>query len=213
MFRACNAADYRLVHAQQVQKVWRLNDGLPLRGPSYTYRPGEATGGSGHHTTGTALDGFLDALVDAMDIAGDVVGRPGDEWQEATLAPWIYPQDSGLSLHQDVGRGPAGQHFTGSYTYYVNQTWNLHWGGWLMLLDPADAAPPAADGFGVSPPWLSDDLERAWVDGPGIATAVLPAPNRIVFISPAVRHLITRVDRNAGQHARVSLAGFFVHKG
>jgi Rps23 Pro-64 3,4-dihydroxylase Tpa1-like proline 4-hydroxylase len=149
-----------------------------------------------------------------MDLAAEVVGRPVRDGQEATLGPWIYPQDSGLSLHQDTGRAPVGQYFTGSYTYYVNRTWNLHWGGWLMLLDPAEATPTATvGGFGVSPPWLADDLERAWVDGPGIATAVLPAPNRIVFISPAVRHLITRVDRNAGQHARVSLAGFFVHKG
>ncbi len=213
VFRFCNAADYTMVHAAKVQKVWRLHDGLPLRGDTFHYRTSGSAPEDAHgYPTGTPLDRFIDALLASMDQVRQMVGRPVSDWQEVTVAPWVYPAGAGLSLHQDTGRSGSGRSFTGSYTFYVNPQWNLHWGGWLLVFAPHDAARTSPSiQPSVSPPWLSDALEAPLVRESSLATAILPAPNRIVFISPRAPHLITRVDQNAGSHARVSLAGFFHH--
>jgi hypothetical protein len=58
-------------------------------------------------------------------------------------------------------------------------------------------------------PWLSDEVETAQFADPGLALAVFAKPNRLVMISPRAWHMITRVDANAGQNPRVSIAGFF----
>jgi Rps23 Pro-64 3,4-dihydroxylase Tpa1-like proline 4-hydroxylase len=41
------------------------------------------------------------------------------------------------------------------------------------------------------------------------ARTIFPKPNRIAFLSPRAMHLLTRIDTNAGQQARISVAGFF----
>jgi 2OG-Fe(II) oxygenase superfamily len=205
VLRFCNAADYAYVHGAKVQKVWRLHDGLPLRGETYRHQPAQGRPKLRPDGSTAPLDQFVEAVLGAMDRVGDIVGHPVRDWQEMTLAPWVYPAGAGLSLHQDVGRLARGMSYTGSYTYYVNPTWNLHWGGWLMVFEGGSQPP---DGPGLSPPWLDDGAEDALVREQSVATAVLPTPNRIVFISPKAPHMITRVDQNAGSHARVSLAGF-----
>jgi len=213
VFAFCNAGDYRMVHTDKVQKVWRLHDGLPLRGPTYRYRT--AAGAESHpgtYPTGSVIDRFMEAMLGTMDQVADIVGEPVRGWQEFTLAPWVYPVGAGLSLHQDTGR-TGDQSYTGSYVFYAHPEWSLHWGGWLLLFDErragADRQTASTRGR-VVPPWLSDAADAGLVRQTTLGTAVLPAPNRIVFINARTPHLITRVDQNAGDHPRVSLAGFLV---
>ena len=47
-------------------------------------------------------------------------------------------------------------------------------------------------------------------DDPGIATSVVPKPNRLVLIGANRPHRVSRVDQNAGAHLRASIAGFFL---
>jgi hypothetical protein len=203
----CNRSDFRLVHATKVQKVWRLHDGFPLRGDTYRYDadPGTSPAASDRYPIGTVLDRFIEAVVGSMDRVGPVVGAPVVDWQEFTVAPWVYPLGAGLSLHQDTGR-VGGHRYTGSYVFYAHSEWNLHWGGWLMVFDGrggggADATGPQRPR--LNPPWLSDGIEDRLVRDSSLASAILPAPNRIVFISDEAPHMITRVDQNAG-HTRAS---------
>ncbi|HEV2718640.1 MAG TPA: hypothetical protein VG323_01375, partial [Thermoanaerobaculia bacterium] len=96
-------------------------------------------------------------------------------------------------------------------TYFIHRQWNFHWGGHLLVLDPRTGNDgPDPDDSSFFPPFLSDADEHAVISEPGLATCVLPKPNRLVFIGRSVYHLVTRVDANAGDRARVALAGFFM---
>ena len=81
----------------------------------------------------------------------------------------------------------------------------------MLVLDPATRPRSRSKGE-VGPVFLEDRQESARAFDPGFATAVFPKPNRIAFLSPEALHLLTRVDANAGQAARVSVAGFFHRK-
>jgi Rps23 Pro-64 3,4-dihydroxylase Tpa1-like proline 4-hydroxylase len=136
-----------------------------------------------------------------------VVGAEGEAWRRLSVCPWIYRAGSALSLHQD------GEVYSGAYVYYLHRHWKIHWGGHLLVLDPdaarrapgVEGAPPA-----MHPPWLDDALDEPYSGGSGIACCFFPKPNRLVLLGPQVPHLVTRVDANAGDNARVTLAGFFV---
>lgn len=127
------------------------------------------------------------------------------DWKRVSAAPWVYPMGSGLSLHADS------QRYSGSYVFFLHPRWGLHWGGYLMIFNPARYAvsptTPYSEGFVL--PWLSDDVETRTFADPGLAVSVFPKPNRLVLISRNAYHMVSRVDVNAGQNPRVSIAGFF----
>jgi hypothetical protein len=188
---------YAIVHRDEWCKVWRLGDGLPLHGTTTYYRA-DASLHEDHETlrypSGTPLDAFIDGV---NAVAGEAAGIVGETWAGMTVTSWVYPLGSGMSLHR------IGDTYTGSYAYFVHREWNFHWGGQLLILDPRT-------GNGDRSDWLSGgDETRAGME-PGLATCILPKPNRLVFIAPGVQHMITRVDVNAGNHPRVTLAGYFL---
>ena len=43
----------------------------------------------------------------------------------------------------------------------------------------------------------------------GLGQCIFPKANRMVFIHPDAFHMVTQVTPAAGDHARMSLAGFF----
>jgi hypothetical protein len=199
---------YAMVHRQEWRKVWRLGDGLPLQGTTTYYRDDASVyedDEKPRYPTQSPLDRFFDALNDTVAGAENLVGKRGVAWTSISVAPWIYPPGSGLSLHRDH------YHCSGSFTYFVHRDWNFHWGGQLLVLDPKTGrGAPDLDQSALSWPFLSDEEESAIAAEPGLATCVLPKPNRLVFIGRSVFHLITRVDANAGNRARVAFAGFFM---
>lgn len=203
-----NNDEYGIVHRTAWRKVWRLGDGLPLQGTTSYYRDDASLyteEETPRYPTQTPLDPFFDAVNGAVAEAEPLVGKRGLAWTGITVAPWIYPPGSGLSLHRDHYL------YSGSFTYFVHREWNIHWGGQLLVLHPQTGrGAPDLDHAPFSWSFLSDQQENAVVSEPGLATCVLPKPNRIVFIGRSVFHLITRVDANAGNRARVALAGFFM---
>jgi hypothetical protein len=203
-----NNSTYHQVHRNEVRKVWRLHDGLPLQGATAFLRAEAGTGNAAADaSTGVSpLTKFLERLDAVVNDCSDLVGRRAKHWKKVSAAPWIYPAGTGLSLHADSAR------YSGSYTFFLHQNWGLHWGGYLMVFNPAkyhnsEARVPYSEGFVL--PWLSDEVETAQFAEPGLALAILPRPNRLVVIAPTAYHMIARVDANAGQNARVSVAGFF----
>ena len=196
--------NYVIVHMERWRKAWRPGDGLPLHGTTTYYRPDAALyeeHEEPRYPTGTPLDPFIDAMASAAADAADVVGR---SWTCLTVGPWVYPLGSGLSLHRNT------PDYAGSYTYFIHRDWNFHWGGQLLVLDPRTGAGDDPDRSPRFPHWLSDkDESRAGME-PGMATCVLPRPNRLVFVAPSAYQMVTRIDVNAGNHPHVTLAGYFL---
>jgi len=204
LFRYLNGVQYASVHADRWHKVWRLYDGNPLTAKaSWYHQHPTAKSRKPAFPTGTALDPLARWIIERAPELESVIGEAAS-WESMSFAPFIYPAGSGLSLHQD------GNPYTGAFTYFAHPQWKLHWGGALLILDPRTPSRDVAGGE-LAPAFLADDEETARVFDPGLAQAILPRPNRIVFLSPTVQHVLTRVDATAGQAARISVAGFF-HK-
>lgn len=200
-----NSIEYTSVHAGAWRKVWRLHDGSPLTSRAAWYHPaGDSVDGLAYPTA-TALDRLIFWITEMIPEVEYLVGKPGHDWERLSVAPWIYPVGSGLSLHQD------GVLYSGAFTYFAHPQWRPHWGGHLMVLDASTPQVDPQSSEQLLPPFLDDEGEANRIFDPGLALSVFAKPNRIVFLSPTAQHLMTRVDVNAGQSARISVAGFF-HK-
>jgi Rps23 Pro-64 3,4-dihydroxylase Tpa1-like proline 4-hydroxylase len=203
----CGRAEYRNVHLPTVRKVWRVNDGSPLRGPTTYWESAAASHAKDDKRlffpSGAEIDHFIKRLVKALPTGERLVGAPGKDWKDFTVAPWIYPAGSALSLHQD------GYDYAGAYTFFAHQEWNIHWGGYLLVLDPATAPIDYDSILGAHASWIEDRNETRRTLTPGFAQCIFPKPNRLVFIAPDAQHVLSRVDTNAGLHPRISIAGFF----
>lgn len=201
LFEHVNDDRFSLVHQERVLKAWRLGDGLPVHGTTVTFRPrGRYRGHEVSYPTETPVDFLVDAIREMLPAAAGSIGLTERSWNAITVSPWIYPAGAGLSLHRDSLA------HAGAYTYFLHREWSYHWGGHLLVLDEADHS--------VKPKpyrhWLSDVKENDLLAGQsGLATCIFPKPNRLVFLAPTALHMITRVDPNAGTHARISISGFF----
>ncbi len=189
---------YESVHARGWDKAWRLGDGAPLRGSAVYYDPAKTIDRPGpRYPTASSVDVVIDAVRALAEEQPHVVGREGNDWSSIFLSPWLYPVGSALSLHRDGGA------YTGAFTFFAHPRWGVHWGGELLLLD-SQTTTAHQHGQG-STGWLhEDDVDSL------LATCVFPRPNRLVLVGPARPHMITRVDVNAGDHVRTTLAGFFI---
>ncbi len=199
--------DYRGVHEQRWDRVWRLWDGHPQRGPSVYYDPDRRFEKKGAvYPTGKPIDQLIDAVRTLSALHPEIAGNECIDWVALYLCPWLYPVGSALSLHQDSAK------YSGSFTYFVHSRWQLHWGGELMVYPPADPARASTSLPTAShdQPWMSDDGtgEESLIGD--IAVAISPSPNRLVLIGEDRPHRVTRVDQNAGAHVRASIAGFFL---
>lgn len=198
-------SDYRGVHAQKWDRVWRLWDGDPQRGPSVHYDPdGRFEHKGSVYPTATAMDHLIDAVRTQSALHPDVAGCEGVDWTGIYLCPWLYPVGSALSLHQDAAK------YSGSFTFFLHSRWRLHWGGELFVYPPADPARSASSPvFGHDAPWMSDDGQHEAMIA-DVAIAISPSPNRLVLLGEDRPHRVARVDQNAGAHVRASIAGFFL---
>ena len=188
---------YQSVHAAGWDRAWRPGDGAPLRGGGVYYDPGDSLDRPGaRYPTSSVVDEFVDAVRRLTGEHPQVVGAEGAEWTAMFLSPWLYPTGSALSLHRDGGG------YSGAFTYFAHPRWGVHWGGELLLLEDDPSAGHSALGTAG---WLVEDEV-----GSGLATCVFPRPNRLVLVGPGRPHMIGRVDPNAGDHVRTTLAGFFL---
>lgn len=205
LFLYVNKQEFRSVHVPVWQKVWRLGDGAPLVGPTWN---SDRLREDGSLTDPSEAVGIFFRRVLSLLAEAESVTKMRRDWTTLSATPWIYPVGAGLSLHVD-----GKSRLAGAYAYFLHQDWNIHWGGQLIVLDPA--SPNTFDtstdqSLARGSRWLVDDVENERVWEPGLGLCIFPKPNRIVFISPTAQHFITRVDSAAGQNARLSIAGFLL---
>ncbi|WP_437569832.1 2OG-Fe(II) oxygenase [Sorangium sp. So ce542] len=212
------ATDYEHINTKgKVARVWRVRDGFPLRTSLnlfYFTDERRKPAGPWVYPTATALDRFVDALNARMSEVAHFVGQPGRDWDRFSVTGWRYPRETGLSLHDD-----GSETYSAAYVYFVHPRWDIHWGGLLVLLDAAANARLAAhkrdrDALAYyRKKWADPTDENALVEEPGLARCVFPRRNRLVLIAPDAYHLVTKVNIDAGDTARLSLAGFFMKPG
>jgi Rps23 Pro-64 3,4-dihydroxylase Tpa1-like proline 4-hydroxylase len=204
----CGGDQYQAVHTHGWRKAWRINDGSPLQGGTVCAGSSELLQEASPRTRypiGADIDLFIEQLLSVLPEVQKIVGSQGHDWSTFTASTWIYPAGSSLSLHQD------GYRYSGAFAYFAHRSWNIHWGGCLLVLDPKTSkvdsgSETAADS---SLAWLDDTIENNRLWDPGLAQCIFPKPNRLVFISPHAEHLLSRVDSNSGHRARISISGFF----
>lgn len=179
---------YHGVHHGQWRKVWRIGEGEPLRGPTWWAGRSDDPSEDGYPFE---LDPVVEALRHTL-----LTGALSDA--RVSLTPWIYPQGTALGLHVDS------EPYLGSYVYYLMPEWDLHWGGLLHFL-------PRQEGERVTRPSLTGSDERGSMQSIRGGSWVLPRCNRLVLIAPWVEHFVSRIDPNAGDRSRLTIAGF-VHR-
>ncbi|MEO8836251.1 MAG: GlcNAc-transferase family protein [Caldimonas sp.] len=215
LFDFVSRMDYQYINTQgTVRRVWDLSNGFPLRSDKnlFVHAPHATTReGNFHYPSGTPLDHFVDAVQAANPDVGQLVGEPRPEgWHHFSVTAWIYPPNTGLSMHDD-GAGV----YSGAYVYYLNPEWKPHWGGLLILLDDdanSAIARRRSEGDGqafYAKKWLHLSGHDELATENGLGRCIFPKKNRIVFIAPDAYHLVTRVLPEAGDNVRMSLAGFF----
>jgi hypothetical protein len=220
---------YVPVHHDGWVKVWRMSDGVPLAATTTVMyeAPKQASaqapaGDDKHHRvypTHTGLDRVLEALVTNLDQFADLVGKRGVDFDNISARTFLYPQGTGLSWHEDaVG-------YTGGYAFYAHPGWNVQWGGELLVADESTRSQPfEGDQLVVLtrqegtprltkiriPPFLDNPRQNAVLGQRGMGCYITPKPNRLVVIGGGNAHMINRVSPAAGDHARCTIAGFFV---
>jgi hypothetical protein len=203
---------YEGVHARIREVGWRLDDGEPLWGGSVAWPsvpiasmlPPDLDLNKApmkFYPTGNGVDAALEAIKAYCPRVENLIGKEGEAWAGISAKPFVYPQGTGLSWHGDSGS------YSGAFIYYAHPEWNVLWGGELLVAEPStrNVKPPQGAAHRFENRRENEELMRV-----GRGSFVMPKPNRLVFIAPGVPHMISKVSSAAGNHARISLAGFFV---
>jgi hypothetical protein len=198
---------FESVHQAGWRSVWRLGDGHPLQGT--------LVGSSG---PAGPLGPVLAAVRGLAAELVDLVGVEGRDWTELTARPFLYPQGSALSWHNDP---PP---YSGAYVFYAHPEWNVQWGGELLVAHESTRGARlvehrksfalvdgelAATGTHALDNHLHNRVENEALSQLGLGHYVFAKPNRLVVLAGGVPHMINRVGPAAGDRVRCSVAGFF----
>jgi GT2 family glycosyltransferase/Rps23 Pro-64 3,4-dihydroxylase Tpa1-like proline 4-hydroxylase len=207
-------SDYKHINTTgNVARVWNIDNGFPLRSSWNHYY--EAMNQQKHpkeslYPLKKPTDKFIEHINALAPEVGHLIGMPAVNWAHYSVTSWLYPPNTGLSLHND-GSGV----YTGAYVYFMNPEWRLHWGGLLMVMDgTANEAIEKhkkehnANKF-TRAKWLHESEHNDYAMEAGFARTIFPKRNRIVFIAPDAYHIVTKVLPTAGDNVRMTLAGFF----
>lgn len=206
-------APYETINTGKVSRAWHLQDGHPLRSQVnvFCYAPDEEKPTGNHvYPTKEDIDLFVDHLLAIQPEVEQLIGRQGSEWAHVTATSWLYPPGTGLSLHDD-GSGI----YSGAYTFFLNPYWRMHWGGLLIMVDEEcnrrihEFRETNGQMEFYKRKWLNANAIDDLIMEHGFGKCILPKRNRIVFIANDAYHAVTRVNEQAGDNVRMSIAGFF----
>lgn len=205
--------DYEYINIKgKIQRAWHVHDGFPLRSTSnvfyHAFPPEQKPDYA--YPSGLAVDAFIESLLAIQPEVEHLVGRQRDDWLHFSVTSWLYPQGTSLAMHDD-GSGV----YTGAYVFFMNQEWRAHWGGLLILMDE-EASRRVHDyrdkndqiEFYRKKFLHAGGLDELLLEH-GMGKCIFPKRNRIVFIANHAYHMVTKVNEQAGDHVRMSLAGFF----
>jgi hypothetical protein len=215
---------YEKIHQRQWRKAWRLTDGEPLIGPTYSYSA-EADSGERKPSSGLAIeypaqrptDFFVESLNQIVFEAAEVVGEKNKDWRSYGFHPYLYPVGTGLGWHEDDSS------VSGAFVYYGHPDWRMDWGGELLILDQIIPSQIELPDGRVTLPERMKNMPLDGVTGPdfgwhsrslhfmerGLGDFIAAKPNRLIFIGPHHSHSVRPVSPCAGENIRTSLAGFF----
>ncbi|MEW9891469.1 MAG: 2OG-Fe(II) oxygenase [Candidatus Symbiodolus clandestinus] len=208
--------NYCLVHSHGWSKSWRMIDGEPLVSISYRYSclTGKTTVDNSIITAG------IDILSQKINtIILHLRDFLKEQWNAFSLTTFLYPAGSGLGWHEDDAE------YKGAYIFYAHPEWKPSWGGELFLIDtPVNSSAGLSEntynaseevlrmsgitGGAVGPEFGWTIRERN-INDSGVGVFIYPKPNRLVVIKPNYSHCIKKVEANAGDNLRCSVAGFF----
>lgn len=180
------------------KKVWAISDGQILAGPSFNYDQ-------------APFNNFIDPLVSlfaalATQHFPKIFGKKGEDWDTFDVTPYIYPEGTKISWHNDGS-------FQCALIYYVHNMWNPDWGGELMI--PAtETLLPTKEDIEKDSNYKNHTLPGrygldSFLNRKGFGTYINPLPNRIVLTKSNVWHGINRIDKSAGNALRSSFVAFF----
>jgi Rps23 Pro-64 3,4-dihydroxylase Tpa1-like proline 4-hydroxylase len=135
-------------------------------------------------------------ILDAIAAEPTIFGESGADWNKVGFTFWNYPSGSKLGWHGDSGGGRQG-----SYILFLHDEWRASWGGELMILDER----PDPGGDEAVP--VEEQVRRSALS----PIAVLPRPNRLVFLQCGTPHQVNRVDPTS-ERVRCSVTGHVIKK-
>ncbi len=185
---SAEAEDYSIPHIEKWLKVWRISDGLTMGSKQYTFSKNESNIPNNH--IGFMYNIFNDAAKNNCEVCGD--------WNKIILRSYLYGRDTKLSWHNDAGYCSAG-------IFYCHNYWGSTWGGELML-----ARTPILQDGQVPNPCIDHVFEDKFLEYYGFGQYITCKPNRLVLTKGGVWHSINRVDKDAGDHVRMTIVAFFV---
>jgi hypothetical protein len=217
VWRYVQNEEYRHVHQDGVEGVFRIGDGNPLVGrravyagperglpASVTAASSKADGADLVFPSTLAVDHVIRRVLGQAPKLARWIGRAGRDWSFLTAAASVYPQGTGLSWHRD------GSRYTGAYIFYAHREWNVTWGGELLVADETTKS----DFYDelrrdATVHQFDNQAENRYLLNVGMGLYLMPKPNRLVVIAGGNAHAIAQVNRSAGNRVRASIAGFF----
>lgn len=184
-WEAISHEEFSIPHIANWTKVWRLTDGLCQGGKFYDSREGPYN---------NYMDVFKNCFLQFASVHADMIG----EYSHIALRAYLYPRDTKLNWHNDAG-------YKAAMIFYVHPYWASTWGGELMI-----AKTPYIDLASVPQPCLDHTFEDEFLAHAGMGQYITAKPNRIVITKAGIWHSINRVDKDAGDHVRSSIVGFFM---
>lgn len=118
--------------------------------------------------------------------------------REFSIRLQVAPVGSCLSMHYD-GNDPD----SGGFAFYLNDTWDPHWGGLLIAFDPGTFV--EQKGFTL----LRAQEQRDALNDTVLNLAITPRRNRLVLLRNPVRHMVTQVLPGAGDRSRIACTGYY----
>lgn len=205
--------EYQSVHARGWDKVFRLSDGIPLKGPAVFSDRCEGIDEIEHkaYPTNTSMDIFIKRLLRHTENFTEWIGRKSIEWEIFTAKPFLFPQGTSLSWHDDSINK------TGSYIFYAHPYWNVQWGGELFVADKtvnniksSEMKVTDSTSEKLVGQHFDNEYENQKLLEVNIGHYIIPKPNQLIVLSAGNLHMINRVSPTAGNHIRCSISGFFL---
>lgn len=163
--------------------VWRPGDVPPLLSREV------------YHSTSPAADHVFHPLAAALRRAR-VAGR---SLVEFSIRLQVGQRGTSLGAHDDGDDGASG-----GFSYYLNETWDPHWGGLLIAFESVELGPrPEPFSLAAMAQWHRG-LNRTRFNH-----AITPRRNRLVLLWHPVRHMVTEILPAAGDHRRIVCTGYF----
>ena len=214
--------DYEWIRSNDWERVWRITDGDSLKGPEiYSHDLGFD---KSHYPTGSGMDTFLERILKTKEIFAPWVGTLSRDWRAVTAQPFIFPRGTRLSWH-----GDPPDLITGGYVFYGHDRWNIQWGGELFIEEEGGGHPTfnrseegsSEEGAPSSPEEkelfrqliIRQSMDNSYLNEvlshPGMGRFFMPLPIRVILFTAGTRHMVNRVDANAGDRLRHTISGSF----